>query len=75
MGEGIAHAAEKLVRAGGGASIDWMGARIGTHFQPIFDVTRRACLGFEALARLRDADGGESSAESLASDLPAIAIG
>jgi len=75
MGEGIAHAAEKLVRAGGGASIDWMGARIGTHFQPIFDVTRRACLGFEALARLRGADGGESSAESLFSGVGAESRG
>ena len=65
MGQGIAHAAEELVRAGGGASIEWEGARIGTHFQPIFDVRRRACLGFEALARLRGRDGREASAEPL----------
>lgn len=65
MGQGIAHAAEELVRAGGGTSIEWQGARIGTHFQPIFDVRRRACLGFEALARLRDRDGREVSAEPL----------
>lgn len=65
MREGIAHAAEELVRAGGGASIEWEGARVGTHFQPIFAVRRRACLGFEALARVRDVQGREASAESL----------
>ena len=65
MGQGIARAAEELVRAGGGTSIEWEGARIGTHFQPIFDVRRRACLGFEALARLRSRDGREASAEAL----------
>ena len=65
MREGIAHAAEGLVRAGGGASIEWEGARVGTHFQPIFSVSRRACLGFEALARVRDVEGRETSAESL----------
>ncbi|HEX4331760.1 MAG TPA: EAL domain-containing protein [Usitatibacter sp.] len=71
MREGIAHAAEELVRAGGGASIEWHGARVGTHFQPIFAVRRRACLGFEALARVRDVEGRAGSAESLFASVPA----
>ncbi len=64
-------AAEELVRAGGGASIEWRGARVGTHFQPIFAVRRRACLGFEALARVRDVDGRAASTESLFTAVPA----
>lgn len=65
MGQGIARAAEGLVRAGGGTTFEWEGARIGTHFQPIFAVHRRACLGFEALARVHEGNGREASAEAL----------
>ncbi len=53
----LAHAAEELVRAGGRASLDWQGAFVGTHFQPIYCVRRKACLGFEALARVWDEHG------------------
>jgi len=61
----LALAAEELVRAGGGAFIDWQGTRVTTNFQPIYGVRTRTCLGFEALARVRDAQGGEVTAESL----------
>jgi EAL domain-containing protein (putative c-di-GMP-specific phosphodiesterase class I) len=61
----LALAAEELVRAGGGAFIEWEGARITTHFQPIYSVRTGICLGFEALARARDAAGVEVAAESL----------
>jgi EAL domain-containing protein (putative c-di-GMP-specific phosphodiesterase class I) len=67
MREGLdlALAAEEMVRAGGGAFIDWRGARVTTHFQPIYGVRSRMCLGFEALARASDAHGTEIAAESL----------
>jgi len=66
----LALAAEELVRAGGGAFIDWNGARVTTHFQPIYSVRTRMCLGFEALARARDAHGDEVAAESLFDRVP-----
>ncbi len=53
----LAYAAEELVRTGGGASLQWEGASLTTHFQPIYCVRREACLGFEALVRAGDADG------------------
>lgn len=56
-GRSLAHAAEELVRAGGGTSFAWEGARLSTHFQPIYCVRREACLGFEALVRAVDSDG------------------
>jgi EAL domain-containing protein (putative c-di-GMP-specific phosphodiesterase class I) len=54
----LAHAAESLVRAGGGASTQWEGASLTTHFQPIYRVRRPECFGFEALMRAKDAQGG-----------------
>jgi EAL domain-containing protein (putative c-di-GMP-specific phosphodiesterase class I) len=54
----LAHAAEELVRAGGGASLDWEGTTLTTHFQPIYCVRRQSCLGFEALVRAFTPDGG-----------------
>ena len=56
-GRSLAHAAEELVRAGGGRLLRWAGASLTTHFQPIYCVRRGSCLGFEALARANDADG------------------
>ena len=53
----LARAAESLVRAGDGASFAWHGSTVRTLFQPIYCVRRRACLGFEALAGVRDARG------------------
>jgi EAL domain-containing protein (putative c-di-GMP-specific phosphodiesterase class I) len=61
----LALAAEELVRAGGGAFIDWQGARVTTHFQPIYGVRTRMCLGFEALARIRNAHGADVTAGNL----------
>ena len=49
-GRSLARVAEELVRAGGGASLDWEGTTLTTHFQPIYSVRRGFCLGFEALA-------------------------
>lgn len=69
-GAGGAHAqptfareAESLVRAGDGKSFAWGGASVRTLFQPIYCVRRRACLGFEALAGVRDAGGATRSYE------------
>jgi EAL domain-containing protein (putative c-di-GMP-specific phosphodiesterase class I) len=56
-------AAEEMVRAGGGSSFQWDGARITTHFQPIYSVRTRMCLGFEALARASDRSGYEMAAD------------
>src|SRR5260370_11733225 len=56
-GRSLAHAAEELVRAGGGHLLRWGGTSLTTHFQPIYCVRRGSCLGFEALARASDADG------------------
>jgi EAL domain-containing protein (putative c-di-GMP-specific phosphodiesterase class I) len=53
----LAHAAEELVRAAGGASLQWEGLSLTTHFQPIYCVRREACLGFEALVRAWDEFG------------------
>ncbi len=53
----LAHAAEEIVRASPGTSIDWHGMSLSTHFQPIFSVRRQQCHGFEALARAVDDDG------------------
>jgi EAL domain-containing protein (putative c-di-GMP-specific phosphodiesterase class I) len=59
----LAHAAEDLVRAGGGASFQWEGATVNTHFQPIYCVRREACLGYEALARASDKNGAAIRSE------------
>ena len=64
-GRSLAHAAEELVRAGSGASMQWEGASLTTHFQPIYCVRRGFCLGFEALVRATDADGAAIRAEDL----------
>ena len=53
----LAHRAEELVRASARASLDWEGASLATHFQPIYCVRRKACLGFEALVRAWDEHG------------------
>ena len=64
-GRSLAHAAEGLVRAGGGASLDWHGASLVTHFQPIYCVRRESCLGFEALVRAWDEHGAVVHPEDL----------
>ena len=58
MRDGMAYAAEERVRAGGGSSVSWEGARLTTHFQPIYGTRHGACLGFEALARAANSSGG-----------------
>ena len=64
-GRSLAHAAEGLVRAGGGASLEWRGASLATHFQPIYCVRRESCLGFEALVRASDEHGAVVCPEDL----------
>jgi EAL domain-containing protein (putative c-di-GMP-specific phosphodiesterase class I) len=59
------HAAEELVRASGRASLEWEGASLSTHFQPIYSVRRENCLGFEALVRGVDPDGAAVCADDL----------
>jgi EAL domain-containing protein (putative c-di-GMP-specific phosphodiesterase class I) len=56
----LAHAAEEIVRASPGTSIDWHGMSLSTHFQPIFNVRRQKCHGFEALVRAVDDEGAVS---------------
>lgn len=63
-------AAEEMVRAGGGVSFHWDGARITTHFQPIYSVRTRMCLGFEALARVSDAARRDMGAEDFFARIP-----
>src|SRR5260221_8488525 len=63
MRDGMAYAAEERVRAGDGSSVSWEGARLTTHFQPIYGVRRATCLGFEALARAANSSGGELDTE------------
>ena len=59
----LAHAAEELVRAGGGSQVRWEGASLTTHFQPIYSVRSGFALGFEALARASDTRGVAIRAE------------
>jgi EAL domain-containing protein (putative c-di-GMP-specific phosphodiesterase class I) len=59
----MAYAAEERVRAGGGSSVSWEGARLTTHFQPIYNVRRGTCLGYEALARAASSSGGDLDVE------------
>ena len=63
MRDGMAYAAEERVRAGDGSSVSWEGARLTSHFQPIYGVRRATCLGFEALARAANSSGGELDIE------------
>ena len=53
----LATAAEEIVRSSPGASVEWQGASLTTHFQPLFSVRRRQCSGFEALVRAVDDEG------------------
>jgi len=62
----LAMAAEEIVRASPGASIDWQGVSLASHFQPIFNVRRRKCHGFEALVRAVDDEGAVPWEELLA---------
>ena len=56
----LAHAAEEIVRAGPGSTVDWQGVSLSTHFQPVFNVRLQRCHGFEALVRAVDDDGAVS---------------
>lgn len=64
------HAAEALVRASGQASLEWEGASLTTHFQPIYSVRRESCLGFEALVRVWDEHGAPRCTEELFASTP-----
>ncbi len=66
----LAHAAEELVRASGRASLQWEGASLATHFQPIYCVRRQACFGFEALVRAWDEHGAMVRPEDLFASTP-----
>ena len=63
-------AAEELVRASGRASLEWEGASLTTHFQPIYCVRRESSIGFEALVRARDKHGAVIPAEDLFARTP-----
>lgn len=52
----MAKAAEGLVRAGNG-TLDWEGAELASHFQPILAVRGPACHGYEALLRATGSAG------------------
>jgi len=53
----LSQIAEDLVRSGQGASVEWNGLALSTHFQPIYSVREARCVGFEALVRAQDGDG------------------
>ena len=53
-GRSLARTAEDLVRAAGGASLEWDGLTLSSRFQPIFSVHRGTCTGFEALMEARE---------------------
>jgi EAL domain-containing protein (putative c-di-GMP-specific phosphodiesterase class I) len=59
----FAHAAEDIVRAGGGLELAWEGASLASLFQPIYSVHRQSCRGFEALVRVHDAAGNPVASE------------
>src|SRR5260221_6651210 len=65
MRDGMHVAAEELVRASGRASLEWEGASLTTHFQPIYCVRRESCVGFEALVRAWDEHGAMVVPEDL----------
>lgn len=53
----LCQAAEELVRAGGGDTLSWNQLTLSTHFQPIYQVRRESCMGYEALIRAADVSG------------------
>src|SRR5690349_13055792 len=52
----MARAAERLVRAGAAGTLEWEGASLASHFQPILSVRDPACHGYEALLRVADGE-------------------
>lgn len=65
MFHSLSRAAEELVRTGRGDSVKWQGIALSTHFQPIYSVKRAGCIGFEALVRASDPEGGPLRPERL----------
>ena len=66
----MARAAERLVRKAAGGALDWEGATLASHFQPILAVREPACEGFEALLRASDGQGRRVGAGELFSRTP-----
>ncbi len=64
-GLSIARIAEELVRAGDEKGIAWQGARLTTHFQPIYCMRQGKCFGYEALVRATGDDGAREGPERL----------
>src|SRR5438105_5813045 len=61
----LARAAEALLRAGGGGSLQWRDVRLSTRFQPIYGVRKAFCIGFEGLVRAADSRGDVVAIESV----------
>src|SRR2546423_3450927 len=66
----LAHAAEGLLRAGGGGTLHWRGSRLPTRFQPIYGVRKAFCIGFEGLVRAADAYGDVIAIDGVFRDTP-----
>ena len=66
----MARAAERLVRKAAGGALDWEGASLASHFQPILSVRGPACEGYEALLRACDGQGRRIGAGELFAGTP-----
>jgi len=66
----MARAAERLVRKAAGGALDWEGASLASHFQPILAVRGPSCQGYEALLRAADAAGRRVAAGELFARTP-----
>ena len=53
----MSRAAEGLVRASRGETVQWQGLTLRTHFQPIYSIRHGTCFGYEALVRAADMEG------------------
>ena len=61
----MARAAERLLRAGNGACLNWPGATLSSNFQPILGVRDAVCHGYEAFLRASDPAGRRIAAADL----------
>ena len=61
----MSRVAENLVRAGAGEALHWHDVTLATHFQPIFQVDRATCAGYEALVRATTSSGRPMRPEAL----------
>jgi EAL domain-containing protein (putative c-di-GMP-specific phosphodiesterase class I) len=68
--ESLSRVAEQLVRAGTRGSLAWEGYTLFTHFQPVYCVERKGCVGYEALVRAMNRDGSGLDSDRLFAEVP-----